>query len=128
MTAKESTRNLLAQEPGLGKSHVETVSTPIIDQDLLQRHEGMDHRETSDHYRGEVFRSGGFRVAVCRDDLQWLFQRKRPTVSPGGAAWDTLGYCCTRNALMRLHREFSGVDAVELSAFPEHFQPKGGAA
>ena len=57
---------------------------------------GQDHRETAETYGGELFRLGRYRVAVCRDGIQWLFQRQRPSKSAGGAAWDTLGYCATR--------------------------------
>jgi hypothetical protein len=55
------------------------------------------HRETADDYRGEVWRDGRFRICECRDGIQWLFQRQRPGFPGGGAAWDTLGYCATRN-------------------------------
>ena len=48
MTAKQTTRNLLTQEPGLGKSHVQTVSTQNIDQGLAQRHDRLNPRETSE--------------------------------------------------------------------------------
>ena len=55
--------------------------------------ERSDHRETAETYAGELFRLGRYRVAVCRDGIQWLFQRQRPRFPAGGAAWDTLGYC-----------------------------------
>ncbi len=77
---------------------------------------------------GELFRFGRCRVAVCRDGLQWLFQRQRPAKEAVGAAWDTLGYCRSREALMRLHRAHTGTDAQELAALPERFKRKGGAA
>ena len=57
---------------------------------------GRDHRETSNHYRGELFRFDRYRVAACRDGIQWLYQRQRPGSPAVGAAWDTLGYCTTR--------------------------------
>lgn len=52
-----------------------------------------DHREVSEFYKGVLFRRGRYRVAVCRDGLQWLFQRRRWEFAVGGTAWDTLGYC-----------------------------------
>jgi hypothetical protein len=79
-----------------------------------------DHRETADKYSGELFRKGCYRVAVCRDGIQWLFQRQRPAKSGGGAAWDTLGYCATRAGLMRLHRAHIGPDAAEIAALPAY--------
>lgn len=85
-----------------------------------------DHRETADDYRGVVFRAGRFRVALCRDGIQWLFQRQRGANPGVGAPWDTLGYCATREALMRLHRLATGQDAPEIAAFPDRAR-KGGA-
>ena len=82
----------------------------------------FDHRETADAYRGVLFIEGNYRVAECREGLQWLFQRKRPRKSNGGAAWDTLAYCTTRKALIRLHRAHAGEDAAEIAALPEYFE------
>jgi hypothetical protein len=81
-----------------------------------------DWRETADAYAGEVFRKGRYRVAVCRDGIQWLFQRRRPRESPGGAAWDTLGYCVSRKGLMRLHRAHIGPEAPEILTLPEQIE------
>lgn len=83
-----------------------------------------DHRETAETYRGEIFREGRYRVAECRDGIQWLFQRQRPGFPAGGAAWDTLGYCTTREALIRLHRAQSGGAASAFASFPATFQRK----
>ncbi len=79
----------------------------------------IDHREEADNYRGEVFRHGDFRVAVCRDGIQWLFQRRRATRTVGGAAWRTLGYCVTRKALARLYQAHIGVTPPELAELPD---------
>ena len=84
----------------------------------------LSHRETDEHYRGEVFRHENYRVAECRDGLQWLFQRQRPRFPAGGAAWDTLGYCATKTGLRRLHRLYIGGAAPEIDALPECF-PRG---
>jgi hypothetical protein len=81
-----------------------------------------DHRETAENYSGELFRHGIYRVAVCRDGIQWLFQRQRPKFPAGGAAWDTLGYCVTKSGLTRLVRAHIGCDVPELDALPERFQ------
>ncbi len=59
-----------------------------LDDALLSR---TDHRETAENYSGELFRHDIYRVAECRDSIQWLFQRQRPQFPAGGAAWDTLG-------------------------------------
>lgn len=87
--------------------------------------ETRDPRETSDTYYREVFRQGRYRVAVCRDGLQWLFQRKRLECAAGGAAWDTLGYCVTRSALMRLHQAHIGGDAPDIATLPLHIRAGG---
>jgi hypothetical protein len=81
-----------------------------------------DHRESADDYQGVVWRKGRYRIAECRDGLQWLFQRQRAGFPTGAGAWDTLGYCATRNGLMRLHRAHIGGEAAAIAAFPESFR------
>lgn len=81
-----------------------------------------NHRETAENYSGELLRYGIYRVAVCRDSIQWLFQRQRPQFPAGGAAWDTLGYCVSKSGLTRLVRAHIGCDVPELDGLPEHFQ------
>lgn len=86
------------------------------------RAKGPDHREEADGYRGELFRHGDFRVAECRDGIQWLLHRRRPTKTAGGAAWRTIAYCVTRKALIRLYQQHSGGMAPELADFPVVFE------
>ena len=81
-----------------------------------------DNRDTSDNYARVIFRESELRVAVCRSGIQWLLQRRRAHVAPGGAAWDTLSYHRERRALIRLYRKFSGADATELQRLPENFR------
>lgn len=83
-----------------------------------------DHRETAETYVDELLRLGRYRMAVCRDGVQWLFQRQRLAKPAGGAAWDTLGYCATRAGLMRLHRADIGSDAPEIAALPAYIERK----
>ncbi len=83
---------------------------------------GSDPRETSETYRRELFRLGRYRVAVCCDGLQWLYQRRRPTITAGGAAWNTLGYCTDKISLMRLHRTHNGTESKAISDLPFHFK------
>jgi len=87
---------------------------------------GTDHRETADGYRGELFRLDSYRVAVCADGLQWLYQRRDPGNAMAGARWRTLGYCRTRAALERLQRENLQPPMPEIAALPERFKRKGG--
>ena len=84
-------------------------------------HSRTDHRETAEKYSGVLFRHGIYRVAVCRDGIQWLFQRQRPQFPAAGAAWDTLGYCVSKSGLTRLVRTHIGCDMPQLDALPEHF-------
>ena len=91
---------------------------------MTMRPEG-DHRESSDAYRGELGRCGRFRVAVCRDGHQWLYQRQRPGNRGGGTAWDTLGYFQSRDAMIRLHRSLSGSCAAFLADLPETIEREG---
>lgn len=78
-----------------------------------------DRRETAEGYQGVIVSDGGVRVAVCREGRQWLLQRRRPRKAAVGAAWDTLAYCVTRAALMRLHRAQTGRDEPALADLPE---------
>ena len=84
-----------------------------------------DHRESSDAYRGELVRSGRFRVAVCRDGRQWLYQRRRPGKAGVAASWDTLGYFQTRDPMIRLHRSLCGSGVDFLAALPETIAREG---
>lgn len=86
-----------------------------------------DHRESADHYRGELFRNGSYRVAVCRDGIQWMFQHRRPGKAGVGGAWDALGFCRCRETLERLWREKAGHAApASLALLPKRF-PKPAA-
>lgn len=78
-------------------------------------------QETADDYRRVLLKRGRFRVAICRDQGQWLFQRRRLNVRAGATAWDTLGYCISRKALIRLSRQFMGTSWHDLFAFPDRF-------
>ncbi len=104
------------------RSRDQSYESGLEDSPLSQ----TDHRETAETYRDELFRHGIYRVAVCRDGIQWLFQRQRPQFPAGGAAWDTLGYCVSKSGLTRLVRAHIGCDIPELDALPEHFQRRCG--
>ena len=78
----------------------------------------LDHRETSDCYHGELFRDGDYRVAVCRDGIQWLLQRKTHARSPAGARWESIAYCTTQKALTRLWTGKNGRIHPELQRLP----------
>lgn len=81
-----------------------------------------DHREASANYRGEIYRSGDWRVIVCRDSIQWIIQRRTRARSPHGAKWRGRHYCATRKALARLWAASTGESGTILEAMlPEYF-------
>ena len=79
-----------------------------------------DHRESAENYRRELCRHGDFRVAECRDGIQWFLQRRRGRISAGGAAWDSFAYCATQKALSRLYQKHTGVTSEVIDFLPSH--------
>lgn len=65
-------------------------------------------RECSDYYAKIVQASGSYRVIVCRDDLQWILQRRRAGNPGAGRAWHAIGYVTQPDTLERLWREKTG--------------------
>lgn len=128
MGINEMAQNLLTQEPGRGNRHAEAAGTSEITSGnaTCQTH-GTDHRETADGYWGELFRIGDYRVAVCRDGIQWMYQRRERTKAGDAGRWLTVGYCRTRAALERLHRENLQPPVPEIAVLPDRFNRKGGA-
>jgi len=114
-----------SREAKVGRNVSFAMATDAPDLQIQSARHGGDHCETAETYRGELFRLGRYRVAVCRDAYQWLLQRRRPGFTGGGTAWDTLGYCRTREALIRLHRSCTGCEAPELNDLPEFFPREG---
>ena len=91
--------------------------------DKLNPLTGPSHRESDDNYDCVVARlDDGWRVIVCRDDLQWILQR-RDGERVGRARWTGVGYCRTRESLLRLCRAACArIDPSEwavLAALPE---------
>lgn len=83
-------------------------------------------RESADDYRGEILRCHGWRVAVCKDNWQWLLQRITRTGSPNGPRWVSESFCRTRAALVHLWQEATGDDGLQLlERLPEHFNERG---
>jgi len=82
-----------------------------------------DH-ETADGYSRVVAHlCDGWRVIVCKDDLQWIIQRRKK--GGGEWPWRAVGYCRTRRALIRLTAASCGqIDPVAwegLADLPEEF-------
>jgi len=73
--------------------------------------------ETSNNYDRVIHREGGYRVALCKDGLQYLLQRQRESTD----AWDTKSFCATRGALERLWGKLTGSPApLEVTSLPSH--------
>ena len=74
------------------------------DDHTTQGQRSRNHCETHETYGNVLITSGKYRIAVCKLNLQWLFQRKRPQKTGAGERWDNIGYCSSRVGLMRLQR------------------------
>ena len=86
-----------------------------------------DHRESSDHYHREVIRSGRWRIIEGACGLQWALQRQARGGGPDTARWEGKHYCRTRDALVRLWRQFTGEDGALLETLlPERFAGRTG--
>lgn len=79
-----------------------------------------EHRETRDGYCRTIVSDGSHRVILCKDGIQWIIQRRRPNAEAGRAAWDALGYCTSKTALMRLSRPLFGLIPPEIDGLPDH--------
>jgi hypothetical protein len=82
--------------------------------------------EESDNYHAVVAQlNDGWRVIVCRSNIQWILQRRRGERC-GRARWEGRSYCRTRQALLRCSREHAGPiepSAVAiLAALPERIE------
>ena len=96
-TDKKKARNLRQQEPGRG-CHLETPDDTL---NVSQTRAIHQHQETADTYVHVVARlSSSFRVIVCRDNLQWILQR-RDALRSGQPRWKGVKYCTQRHALIR---------------------------
>lgn len=93
---KVLTRNLQQQEPGRGCHHATAVDASNIADPLAWR----QTHETSDAYARALARlSDRWRVVACKDELQWIVQRRKE----GGAErpWRAAAYFGNRDLLIR---------------------------
>jgi len=86
-------------------------------------------QETADDYAKVVARlDERHRIIVCRDNLQWILQRRDRRT--GTRPWASLRYCQTREALIRDCRHFcKRIDPnalAVLEALPDHIRHGGG--
>lgn len=79
-------------------------------------------RETSNDYSKVILRDGRFRVAECKDDIQWIVQRQRGCDGRAEPRWSTIAYCLNRNKLIELWRALTGQEGSRLERLiPEAF-------
>lgn len=93
----------------------------------IDRAHAADHRETADLYRGEGYRLGRYRFAVCRGGLQWLDQRHRAGYAGAGAAWDMLSHHYAQNTPIRLQGSPMGSEALAMATPPGRLMRRGAA-
>ena len=77
-------------------------------------------RETDDNYRGEIFRSGDWRIAVCKDHLQWLVQRRTRANSAAGPRWVSQAYCATQKGLVLSWPSTERAGILFIETLPRH--------
>ena len=75
-------------------------------------------QETSDNYYGEIVRRGSHRAIICKDGIQFIIQRRMRARME--CAWEAVGYCTTKKALIRLTRDLEPRLVSELEALPDH--------
>ena len=79
----------------------------------------LSRRETAEQYASQVHRNGRWRVVRCRNGTQFILQRHRPGKTNAGREWDSIAYCVTHSALLRLWRRSSGDDGAALLDLPQ---------
>jgi hypothetical protein len=86
---------------------IEALEAPIHPPRAL-----TSHRETDDAYPVLFQLDPKTRVINCKDNIQWILQRRR------GAKWQGVASCRTRDALIREARRLGAV-SEPLNALPE---------
>ena len=82
---------------------------------------GVDRRESSDEYYGELIREGRWRIAVCDCGLQWLVQRCTRARGPSGPRWESKYYCVTQRGLELYWPGTEPAGQVFLKCLPKTF-------
>lgn len=76
-------------------------------------------RETSDQYAHVIAIGSAARVIACKQDLQWIIQRKK-----GGsqALWLSLGYCTSKSTVLRLWAGLGEPPCPALDCLPDRMK------
>jgi hypothetical protein len=88
--------------------HLEPFAAPLHLPEALN-----SHRESDDAYPAVVQLDAKTRVINCRDNIQWILQRKR------GDQWYGIAYCRIRDALIREAKRQLGLATEPLNALPQ---------
>ena len=93
----------------------------------------MSDAETADDYAGIVaFLNSDWRVVECRDQLQWVLQRRGSPKTSRRDDWRGRAHCRTAEALRRCTREHAGIiDPAALAvlfALPERIDATSSTA
>jgi hypothetical protein len=81
--------------------------------------------ERSDTYPDVILRVGRHRIIRCRNDIQWITQR-RPAGMAATPRWDSLTYHRCRDALIRAWRglepQHGQMSWPDLDVLPSHYR------
>ena len=103
--------------PHWGKATFQIKTSNEHPCELHRRSANPDNRESSDTYHAEVFRTGRYRVILCKDAIQWIIQRRDRLA---GTRWRGLSYCTCRDSLISVwHEDFGLKVPPEILALPE---------
>lgn len=84
-----------------------------------------DHKETHFNYRSVIISSELFRVIICKDNWQWIIQ-KRVGIRHGGPRWQAFCYSRSQKTLLKvwtgLHKDASKKSWPELENLPQTFK------
>lgn len=96
-----------------------TVDRPnVCEPKVLPNVDRQDTSESSDNYRNEIFRNGRYRIALCKDGIQWLLQKQDRSK---GSRWRSERYFTTRASIASQWQSATGQLTVpdEVESLPE---------
>lgn len=83
----------------------------------------LRHRESSSDYGKVIACAQRYRVAVCKDGVQWILQKRVSLAeSRSGGVWRSVSYHIERKSLIRLWNASVGLPAPEaITTLPSFF-------
>jgi hypothetical protein len=118
MTARQVCRKLALPERTLTSASPEPILKPCAAQTHIPG--PPNHREKNESYPVVASLNDKTRVIRCKDNIQWIVQRK------SGEHWQGRSFCRTRSALIREAKHRLGPDLPQaalqiLQALPEYY-------